>query len=68
MWALVRIEALHFVAGLILEGEPGKVWVCVKAAPILGYMHTKRFSAERIKAYCDRKGWTFQIVEIYQCP
>jgi hypothetical protein len=44
---LLRIEAPHFVAGVIV-GE--------RAAPIIAFMRT--WTETRIRWYCARKGWT----------
>lgn len=47
---LWRIEAPHFVAGLVVED--GRV---VEAAPILGWANGKEW--REVRAYCKRNGW-----------
>ena len=47
---LVRIEAPHFVAGIVIRD--GRV---VEAAPIVAYM--KKWPASRAKCYCGERGW-----------
>lgn len=47
---LVRIEAPHFVAGVV---------VGVRAAPIVAYMTHWRLG--QILAYCARKGWRARL-------
>jgi hypothetical protein len=48
---LIRIEAPHFVAGIIPRE---------RAAPILAWM--LNWSLEAILVYCRRKEWRFQII------
>lgn len=48
---LATVDAPHFYAGIVLRGA-----VVAEAAPILRYMIG--WDARRVKAYCDRKGWT----------
>lgn len=50
---MIRITAPHFVAGVV----PG-----VRAAPIIGYM--RDWCAGEIVAYCARKGWKIDTLEI----
>lgn len=52
---LVRITAPHLVAGL--QARDGRV---VRAAPILRYM--LGWDGSRLADYCERKGWTWEIV------
>lgn len=52
---LARIEAKHFVAGLVLEAD--KVII---AAPIIRYM--LGWSRERVREYAGEKGWRAQII------
>jgi hypothetical protein len=56
---LVSIDAPHFNAGLIMEGDR-----CVKAAPILGWMVGK--SRFVIRAYCKKKRWTVVVVSEFE--
>ena len=49
---MLRISAPHFVAGIVRGGD---------VAPILRYM--KGWTLTRIKAYCDAKGWTVEVME-----
>jgi hypothetical protein len=51
---VIRIEAPHFVAAVILD-RYGKV---VRAAPILRYMTGWQHS--RVERYAASKGWTWQ--------
>lgn len=48
---LVRVEAPHFVAGLIFN----EAWVCVEAAPILRWAEGQ--DGWTLRRYFDRKGW-----------
>ena len=48
---LLTIDAPHFNAGLI----PG-----ARAAPIIRYM--QRWHIDRIKEYCERKGWELTAI------
>lgn len=48
---LIRIVAPHFVAGAVRGGP---------IAPIIRYM--KGWSFKQIQAYCDKKGWTVEVV------
>lgn len=50
MTRLVRIEAPHFVAGLVVTDD-----VVVRTAPILKYM--LGWSLGRVISYCRQKGW-----------
>lgn len=52
---LLRVTAPHFVAGAIWCG--GR---CVKAAPILGWMHGK--DASGVKEFMQRMGWEWQWI------
>jgi hypothetical protein len=49
---LLRIEAAHFVAGIVV----GK-----RAAPIIAYM--RDWPPEKIKTYCRKKGWRVTELE-----
>jgi len=51
MVEIVRIEAPHFVAALMLN-ELGSV---VRAAPIVGYM--AGWSRNMVEAYCQKRRW-----------
>lgn len=53
MAALLRVEAPHFVAGIIPRDL---------AAPILKWMVERQWSEEKIRAYCARKGWKVETV------
>jgi hypothetical protein len=52
---LVRIVAPHFVAGII--AIDGAVF---RTAPILHF--TMGWDGRRVARYCDRNGWTWQLV------
>lgn len=51
---LLRIEAPHFVAGVIIG---------LAAAPIVGYM--REWDYERIVRYCFRRRWSVREVPLY---
>lgn len=60
---LVRIVAPYFAAGAVFEWRNGK-YVCVEAAPIIGWMKKNRISYEAMRNYCRKKKFTVeQIVE-----
>lgn len=48
---MIRIEAPHFVAGIVQGG------LC---APIIGYM--KGWTARQICRYASEKGWTWTLM------
>jgi hypothetical protein len=52
---LAQVRAPHFTAGIVLWD--GRV---VEAAPIVGFM--KRWSRDRVRAYCAGKGWKVSVV------
>jgi hypothetical protein len=52
---LVRIEAPHFVAGIVFNGQ-----VCVEAAPIVRWCLGKR--AHWLKLRFERNGWVAKRV------
>lgn len=54
---IIRVEAPHFVAGLILN-EAG---ICVEAAPILRWAVGKR--REELLPYFKRKKWAARIIQ-----
>jgi hypothetical protein len=49
---VIRIVSPYFVAGVVV-GE--------RAAPIIGYM--RWWSTSKIKTYCDKKKWRYEIME-----
>lgn len=53
---LVRIEAPHFVAGLLMRGL-----TCVHAAPILKWAVNK--DRDFLRSYFARKGWKANILQ-----
>jgi len=54
-YVLAQITANHFVAGIwIVRGR------VTDAAPIIKYMIG--WHANRVKAYCDKKGWSVKRV------
>jgi len=53
---MYRIEAPHFVAGVILENS-----ICIKAAPIVSWMWNNSLHA--ITEYCKFKGWKIKEVK-----
>jgi hypothetical protein len=52
---LARVEAPHFVAGIILEND-----TVIHTAPILRYMNG--WTRTRVRRYCERKTWKIRIV------
>lgn len=52
---MLRITAPHFVAGIVQGGM---------VAPIIKYM--KGWTLREIRAYCERKGWTVELIEAEQ--
>lgn len=52
---LARIEAPHFVAGIVLKDD-----VVVIAADIIKYMGG--WSRDRVRDYCAGKGWRIAVV------
>lgn len=55
---LARIEAPHFVAGLVLRRDR-----VIAAAPIVAYMARGNWTRDRAWHYCSAKGWRVRIVE-----
>lgn len=53
---LARIEAPHFVAGIVLKND-----VVVIAADILKYMGG--WTREQVRNYCNTKGWRVTVVK-----
>ena len=53
---LIKIEAPHFVAGAVVDRN-----ILVISAPIIKYM--AGWTVNKAVAYCDSKGWTYQIFE-----
>lgn len=56
---LLRVDAPHFVAGMVWQKEQGE-WRCVACAPILGYMRNWR--PEQVKAYLLKKRWNWEWI------
>jgi hypothetical protein len=54
---LAQIKAPHFCAGIVLWDDG-----VVEASPIVHYMKKHRWSRDRIRSYCQEKGWTIQVV------
>ena len=52
---LVRVVALHFVAGLVLEND-----VVTRAAPILKWAKGKH--RDWLRGYFQKKGWKASVV------
>jgi len=53
---LIRIEAPHFVAGIIYNES----WTS-ECAPIVSYM--RDWNLNEIEGYCKKKGWKFKILD-----
>ena len=60
---LLRIEAPHFVAGVVWL-KVGDAWTVERAAPIVGYM--QRMSAADVHDYMLRKRWRWDWVQLGQ--
>ncbi len=54
---LLTIDAPHFFCGVVLRED--KV---IQAAPIVRYM--LGWNAQRLKRYCQRRGWRVEAVTI----
>ena len=54
---LVRVEAPHFVAGMIFDNESKRV---TSAAPILSWAVGRHVT--ELRTYCGRKGWKASVV------
>ncbi len=57
---LLRVTARHFVAGAIFQIQTSE-WVCIRAAPILGYM--TGWTSQKAKDYCRKKGWEWEAIK-----
>jgi hypothetical protein len=60
---LAQIKAPHFTAGVVLWND--KV---VEAAPIIGYMRKAKWSRDKVREYCESKGWKISVVWKMECP
>jgi len=58
---LVRVQAPHFTAGIVVESQSNDS-VCIEAAPILAWCKGK--TNAQIRAYFDRKGWRPRIIPL----
>lgn len=56
---LVRVEAPHFVAGIVVESQSADS-LCTDAAPILAWCKGK--SVQEIRDYFSRKNWRAFVV------
>jgi hypothetical protein len=56
---LASIDAPHFFAGIVLEDD-----VVIEAAAIVGYMKKGRWTRDRVRAYCQEKGWSVKVVTV----
>lgn len=54
---LAQIRAGHFTAGVVLWDD--KV---VEAAPIIGYMKKQKWTRDRVRNYCNEKGWEIGVI------
>ncbi|MEY9235451.1 hypothetical protein ABIF78_007774 [Bradyrhizobium japonicum] len=52
---LAQIRAPNFTAGIVLFDD-----VVVETAPIV--RHMRRWSRDRVRAECNRRGWTVSVV------
>lgn len=46
-----------FTAGIVLWDD-----VVVEAAPIVGYMKRQKWTRDRVRTYCNQRGWTVEVV------
>jgi hypothetical protein len=54
----IRVEAPHFVAGVILDHKQ----VVIRAAPILKYMIG--WKKHKVLGYCVQKGWKYGLEQL----
>lgn len=54
---LAVIDAPHFYCGIVLHGD-----IVIEAAPIVGYMKRQKWTRERVRDYCNEKGWKVSVV------
>jgi len=52
---ILRINAPHFIAGVVLEST------VTITAPIVKYM--KGWTEEKVYSYCASKGWQIDVIE-----
>jgi hypothetical protein len=57
MTVLLRIEAPHYVAGLVMEGINKWNMGIARCAPIVYWMKKRGWGLEDVLEYCDRKGF-----------
>lgn len=58
MWeTLAAIDAPHFFAGIVLQND-----VVVEAADIVKYMRKGKWTRDKVRDYCKRKGWKVTVV------
>jgi len=55
---LAVIDAPHFCAGIVLRDDR-----VIEAAPILRYMAAQRWTRDRVRSYCEAKGWRISVVK-----
>jgi hypothetical protein len=60
---LAQIRGDKFYAGIVLWN--GQV---VEAAPIVSYMKRGKWTRERVRDYCKKKGWQISVVHEMQRP
>lgn len=54
---LAQIDSGHFCAGIVLFDD--RVF---RAAPILHYMAKGQWTRDKVRTYCQRKGWKISVV------
>ena len=64
---ILRIEAPHFVAGVVLRRDSWpRPWTVVETAPILHYM--KGWSPLSVSVYATKRGWPRPHVIVRDLP
>lgn len=47
----------NFCCGIVLWDD-----VVIEAAPIVGYMKKQKWSRDRVRDYCNKRGWKIEVV------
>jgi hypothetical protein len=54
---LAQIKGEKFTAGIVLFDD-----VVVEAAPIVHFMKRGKFTRDRVREHCRKKGWSVSVV------
>jgi hypothetical protein len=54
---LAQIESDKFTAGIVLWDDR-----VIEAAPILHYMKKQKWTRDRVRSYCEQRGWRVSVV------